>query len=88
MIENIVVKQTYLWFHIAIYYWQTSCLVLLIGPNMTNDYIVNLVVMGQSMCYPNGRHTIVYSRSGVAEVNSGRIASLECKIIACLWFLT
>ena len=25
--------------------------------------------------------TIVYSRSGVTKVNSGRIASLECKII-------
>ena len=33
-------------------------------------------------------YTFFPTRSGVAEVNSGRIASLECKIIACLWFLT
>ena len=29
--------------------------------------------------------TTVYSNSLVTEVNSGRIASLECKIITCLW---
>ena len=35
----------------------------------------------------NYNFTTVYSRSGVAEVNSEKNASLECKIIACLWSL-
>ena len=33
-------------------------------------------------------YAIVYSSSGVAEVKRGRIATLECEIITCLWYLT